>query len=364
MLDLNIDLNINEFNLIKFQECFNKLSKERKESIDTICKNTGIDKRYFSKSDIPNFAPKIDNLIKLANLYDLSIDYILGRVENPKDFYIGDYPVGHNQNQYANAMTFVEFIKIYIKECNYKDVEKLVGYKSGIIKKFLTDIRHTPTEANIIEFSQKLKIPLEHLIGENPSRILIDKIVIISHIRGGSEMKSGLPYFWDIQTNLEICKMLSELKINQNRLKEWMHGRQTPDYKTLQSISKYFGVPIDCFLKNEYEDQIGRMYKKHKEFHRPTIIVDGTSDKSGEAELLAEVLRSGKCKVSIIENDTSEYSVRNSRRTEDKELPHSPQLKKIIENWHNLKLEHKKELYHEFIAYLSESNKNAKQTAT
>jgi len=62
-----------------------KRARERKglSQID-VFKKININNKTLSRYEAGGSEPDVDNLVKLANLYEVSIDYLVGRTDNPK----------------------------------------------------------------------------------------------------------------------------------------------------------------------------------------------------------------------------------------------------------------------------------------
>ena len=60
-----------------------KLRKERGLTQITLQIHTGIDQALLSKFETGDRIPPTETLLILADFYNVSIDYILGRTENP-----------------------------------------------------------------------------------------------------------------------------------------------------------------------------------------------------------------------------------------------------------------------------------------
>ena len=69
---------------IKFENNLKKLRKEHKLTQITLQIHTGIDQALLSKFENGERIPPTETLITLADFYNVSIDYILCRTENPQ----------------------------------------------------------------------------------------------------------------------------------------------------------------------------------------------------------------------------------------------------------------------------------------
>lgn len=67
-----------------FSEILVKLIEERKVTAYQIAKATGLSNTALSRYKAGKQEPAIDKLIALADFFDVSTDYLLGRTDNPK----------------------------------------------------------------------------------------------------------------------------------------------------------------------------------------------------------------------------------------------------------------------------------------
>jgi len=64
----------------RLKESRNKINKIQFD----MAKYLGITESAYQKYELGISEPKIENLIKLADCFDVSIDYLTGRTDNPK----------------------------------------------------------------------------------------------------------------------------------------------------------------------------------------------------------------------------------------------------------------------------------------
>ena len=67
-----------------FSDILVKLIEERKVTAYQIAKATGLSNTALSRYKSGKQAPAIDKLIAIADFFDVSTDYLLGRTTNPK----------------------------------------------------------------------------------------------------------------------------------------------------------------------------------------------------------------------------------------------------------------------------------------
>lgn len=67
-----------------FKENFIQILQEKHTTPYAVAKNTGISQGLMSEYKNGIKMPTIANLIKIADYLDCSVDYLLGRTDNPK----------------------------------------------------------------------------------------------------------------------------------------------------------------------------------------------------------------------------------------------------------------------------------------
>jgi transcriptional regulator with XRE-family HTH domain len=67
-----------------FSEKFNLLRKDKKISVYKIAQRLGTSASGVWKYAHNETTPSFENLIKLADLFDVSIDYLVGRTDEPE----------------------------------------------------------------------------------------------------------------------------------------------------------------------------------------------------------------------------------------------------------------------------------------
>jgi len=96
------------------------LRKQNNKTQEEIAQILNTNQVTYGRYELETSEPTIDTLIKLADLYDVSLDYLVGR-------------------QYANEVGYLtkeqkEFIKLFLKLDEF-DQAKVAGYVSGIIER-------------------------------------------------------------------------------------------------------------------------------------------------------------------------------------------------------------------------------------
>lgn len=68
----------------KMYEIFDKLRKERGVSVYRISKETGVSQATFSAWKAGEYTPKTDKMQKIAQYFNVSVDYLLGKEQQPE----------------------------------------------------------------------------------------------------------------------------------------------------------------------------------------------------------------------------------------------------------------------------------------
>jgi len=97
-----------------------ELRKQNKKTQEEIAKIIGITSVGYSHYESERSEPNIETLIKLADYYDVSLDYLVGR-------------------RYANDLGYLtkdqkEFFKLFLQLDEFKQ-SKVAGYVSGMLER-------------------------------------------------------------------------------------------------------------------------------------------------------------------------------------------------------------------------------------
>lgn len=95
-----------------------ELRKQHKKSQQELAELLNMRQNNYSKYELGKTEPNITNIIKLANYYNVSTDYLLGRE-------------WHNDIGYLTPQQ-VECVNM-IKQLNEKSIIKLIGYLNGLL---------------------------------------------------------------------------------------------------------------------------------------------------------------------------------------------------------------------------------------
>ena len=66
-------------------ELLKKLRKERSMTQAALAEKLGLDKSSVAKYESADVTPSSDILMKLADIFGVSVDYLLGRVDSPRE---------------------------------------------------------------------------------------------------------------------------------------------------------------------------------------------------------------------------------------------------------------------------------------
>ena|SRR5690554_6452104 len=87
----------NEVLLMSYGKRLATLRKKRNLSQEALCEKIGLVRSTYARYETEKTQPDFDTLEKLASFYDVSIDYILGRTDNPKGHAEFDPIAEHNR---------------------------------------------------------------------------------------------------------------------------------------------------------------------------------------------------------------------------------------------------------------------------
>lgn len=93
-----------------------KIRKEKNIKVDDIIKKLDITAQAYYKYERENSNPPIETLITLANIFNVSIDYIVGRDENKKE------------NQTPNQIELLN----YFNQLNEMEQQRVIGFVESI----------------------------------------------------------------------------------------------------------------------------------------------------------------------------------------------------------------------------------------
>lgn len=69
---------------MEFNIRLKEIRKSRKETQVSIAEKIGLTERQYQRLEANNSKPNYENLISLANYFNVSIDYLVGRTNNPE----------------------------------------------------------------------------------------------------------------------------------------------------------------------------------------------------------------------------------------------------------------------------------------
>ncbi len=69
--------------MLTFGEHLKSLRKSKKVTQKEVAQSTGISERNYQDYEANVKKPGFDNLIALANFFDISLDYLMGRTDKP-----------------------------------------------------------------------------------------------------------------------------------------------------------------------------------------------------------------------------------------------------------------------------------------
>ncbi|MBO5103938.1 MAG: helix-turn-helix transcriptional regulator [Ruminococcus sp.] len=71
------------YNSAEIAEKIKSICKQKKISINQMLKDCEITKSFIYDLEKRNMSPSCDRIARIANYFDCSVDYLLGRTDNP-----------------------------------------------------------------------------------------------------------------------------------------------------------------------------------------------------------------------------------------------------------------------------------------
>lgn len=137
----------------KYSEVLNDLLLDNNMTITDLSKVTGISKGLLSISLRGISIPTIKNLIKIANYFNCSLDYLLGRSENMKR-----YPEARAGESFYNRLMYL-LSKNHIK---YYELQKGRDLPKS---KYFWKKGSMPLVENLITIAEYFNVSIDYLLG-------------------------------------------------------------------------------------------------------------------------------------------------------------------------------------------------------
>lgn len=124
---------------MNFAQILDKMMKERNISNYEMSKQTGISDSLIGYWRKGERVPKADNLLNIANFLECSVDYLLGRTDEPTGNYqINTGDVGNNSNVNINKSNFSDTDNELIsefKKLTFNDKAKVMSLIAELSEK-------------------------------------------------------------------------------------------------------------------------------------------------------------------------------------------------------------------------------------
>ena len=143
----------------------NKLMEEKKISEETVMNICGVGENTVYRWKHLQAMPSFENYIKLAEVFEVSLDYLLGNT-SIKENDIKTYKVSNR----IKALREINNYSIY-------KFHKVTGILERTIKKYETNEMTKPRLATYLEFSNAFGVSLDYLLGFTESKTWDDFII-------------------------------------------------------------------------------------------------------------------------------------------------------------------------------------------
>lgn len=143
--------------MIKFKQRFNKLKEENELSVESIQQYLNLNSSsliYFWLDG--TYTPKLKYLNKLANLFECSIDYLVGKTDN----------IFANNKVCVNLPCFSERLTQIIKDKGLtKSILRKQNIIGGSLHRSIFERKSDPTIETLIKLADYLNVSIDYLVG-------------------------------------------------------------------------------------------------------------------------------------------------------------------------------------------------------
>ena len=143
--------------MIKFKERFNKLKKDNEISVENIQNYLNLNSNsliYFWLDG--TYTPKLKYLNKLANLFECSIDYLVGKTDN----------IFANNKVYNELPCFSDRLtQIFKNNGLTKSILRKQNIIGGSLYRSIFERKSDPTIETLIKIADYLNVSIDYLVG-------------------------------------------------------------------------------------------------------------------------------------------------------------------------------------------------------
>lgn len=228
-----------------FKEIFIQLLQSRNITAYKLSKDTGISQALISNWKKGTKIPASDNLLKIADYFNVSIDYLLGKenlIENKTNILQEDTIL---QTEHIG---FLERLKSLCKEksLNISVLLKDLELNPNSIKNW--EKGNFPNIQILIQIADYFHCSTDYLLGrtDNPTDNQMTQII---------ERISFL-----LKVNKFTAKKLTDdLQLPNGAISEWKKGKSEPSPEELQKIADYFRQPLEWLLTGKGNEAMPKM---------------------------------------------------------------------------------------------------------
>lgn len=246
-----------------FSKLLKKLRRSRGLTQDQLAAIIGVERSSVGKYESTNTIPSIDVLNAIADHFEVSIDYLLGR---------NDDTIHINDKIYRIRNARVS------KNLTQQELAKLLGVSRSTIAMWETNASQ-PNNEMLVGLADYLEVSVDYLLGRTDGAFKGIHMNRISELRKLHKLSQAT---------------LGELVgAAQNTVCNWELGKREPDFETASKLASIFNVSIDYILGYTGGDMFQIQLKKLRE-------------KQGwSQQKLAELLNIRQSTVAMWENGTN-----------------------------------------------------------
>ena len=253
-----------EFALIEvknmFSDILKKLRKENHITQEALALKIGVERSSIGKYEASGVIPSIDVLLKIADLFNVTLDYLLGRdmLNNNTNC---------TESREDKNMFSLRLKELRIKNGMYqKDVAKILGIERTTYVKYETGVTE-PDIKTLIKLADIFNVTLDYLLGRSTSSTasgspspegkatiqqnespLTNKELALIEVKNMFSLRlKGLR----VDKKLTQIQLAQELNVSIGAVGNWEAGKRMPDYSALLKIADYFLVSVDYLLGRE-----------------------------------------------------------------------------------------------------------------
>ena len=214
------------------------LRKDRNITADELAERLGLNTATYRHYEVSGREPRLQTLVMLAAFFDVSVDYLLGRTDNPAP----------SETARGTAVFhWGEPIKILREKKGL--TPKMVAAALGVLERsyaYYERGEHQPKFPVLIMLADYYGVSVDTVLGrglESPRPVL----PLLSSIDPAKPFHEILQDCMD-KRSVKPKRMISYLGINAEVFSRYLSGKKKPDVWLLIRLGDFFGVSVDYLI--------------------------------------------------------------------------------------------------------------------